>query len=294
MQHNTDRDQRDYEDAVLQHTEDSESEMESGEIQVSVLPEVKDESSDESEKLIAENEVQTTPRIFQMQDLDKSFAPRPDEWSEPIFSQTEESTAKMYTPGIYIDQPGSRRRSYEQDTERNARITGGRAGRLMRAVCLILICAITSCVASYITMEYRFNRGDFKVVNQVVLGGTANGQQNASLLAPVSVTDRSMSAEDIYDMACTQVVSIKTRIEFSGGFFSGMIPSSASTESGSGFIISSDGYILTNYHVVETAYQNELPLMVTLNDGTEHEASVIGFDRNNDVALIKISAVGLK
>lgn len=58
---------------------------------------------------------------------------------------------------------------------------------------------------------------------------------------------------------------------------------------GSGFIISSDGYILTNAHVVETADE----ITVKLNDKREFTAKVIGTDRKTDIALIKINATEL-
>lgn len=58
---------------------------------------------------------------------------------------------------------------------------------------------------------------------------------------------------------------------------------------GSGFIISSDGYILTNAHVVEAAEE----ITVRLNDKREFVAEVIGTDRKTDIALIKINATGL-
>jgi serine protease Do len=58
---------------------------------------------------------------------------------------------------------------------------------------------------------------------------------------------------------------------------------------GSGFIISKDGYILTNAHVVESA--NEIT--VKLNDKREFNAQVIGTDRKTDVALIRIDAKDL-
>ncbi|HEY1852066.1 MAG TPA: Do family serine endopeptidase [Candidatus Binataceae bacterium] len=57
---------------------------------------------------------------------------------------------------------------------------------------------------------------------------------------------------------------------------------------GSGFIISRDGYILTNDHVVENAQR----IAVTLQDGREFSARVIGRDEKTDIALIKIDAAG--
>jgi serine protease Do len=58
---------------------------------------------------------------------------------------------------------------------------------------------------------------------------------------------------------------------------------------GSGFIISQDGYILTNAHVVETAEE----ITVKLTDKREFKAKVIGSDRRTDIALIKIDASSL-
>ena len=55
---------------------------------------------------------------------------------------------------------------------------------------------------------------------------------------------------------------------------------------GSGFIISKDGYIVTNHHVVEDASQ----IFVSLNDRREFIAELIGSDKKSDVALLKISA----
>jgi serine protease Do len=58
---------------------------------------------------------------------------------------------------------------------------------------------------------------------------------------------------------------------------------------GSGFIISKDGYILTNAHVVESVDE----ITVKLNDKREYDAKVIGTDRKTDIALIKIEAKNL-
>lgn len=58
---------------------------------------------------------------------------------------------------------------------------------------------------------------------------------------------------------------------------------------GSGVIISSDGYIVTNNHVVEGADE----ILVKLNDNTEYKGRVIGLDATTDLALIKVEAKGL-
>ena len=59
--------------------------------------------------------------------------------------------------------------------------------------------------------------------------------------------------------------------------------------SGSGVILSNDGYIATCAHVVENASK----IKVTLNDDTSYEATVVGADKRNDLAIIKVEASGL-
>jgi serine protease Do len=70
----------------------------------------------------------------------------------------------------------------------------------------------------------------------------------------------------------------------------GQAPRDFETRSlGSGFIISSDGYVLTNAHVVDAADE----ITVSLTDKREFKARVIGADKRTDLALIKIDATGL-
>jgi serine protease Do len=58
---------------------------------------------------------------------------------------------------------------------------------------------------------------------------------------------------------------------------------------GSGFVLSSDGYILTNYHVIKDADE----IIVRFSDRNELEAKVLGSDERSDVALLKVEATGL-
>ena len=60
--------------------------------------------------------------------------------------------------------------------------------------------------------------------------------------------------------------------------------------SGSGFIITEDGYIVSNYHVVEDADS----ISVTCSDGSEYDAKFVGGDESNDIALLKVEITGLR
>ena len=59
---------------------------------------------------------------------------------------------------------------------------------------------------------------------------------------------------------------------------------------GTGFILSSDGYVVTNNHVIDGADE----VLIKMRDGTEYEAKVMGADPKLDVALLKVDAKGLK
>lgn len=95
-----------------------------------------------------------------------------------------------------------------------------------------------------------------------------------------------MSIVDIARQVGPAVVGIVATGESSSGMF--LIPQQTQS-SGSGIIISSDGYIVTNNHVVEGASS----LKVTLNTMEEYDAKLVGTDPQTDLAVIKIEATGL-
>ena len=64
---------------------------------------------------------------------------------------------------------------------------------------------------------------------------------------------------------------------------------STSAASGSGFILTEDGYILTNFHVIEDSSS----VTVTTYDNKSYPATVVGYDSGNDIAVLKIDATGL-
>lgn len=92
---------------------------------------------------------------------------------------------------------------------------------------------------------------------------------------------RKMSVADIAEKLSPSVVSIVAYLSDSDqeGYFLG-----------TGTIYSSDGYIITNYHVIEEAVR----VKVLLSDGTEYAASHISSDETADIAILKIDAQGLR
>ena len=93
-------------------------------------------------------------------------------------------------------------------------------------------------------------------------------------------TAEELAPADVYRLNVNSTVGITTTIQTNYWGYT-----SQSAASGSGFIISSDGYILTNYHVIE----DSTTVKVTLYNDDTFDAAVIGFDENNDIAVLKIT-----
>ena len=113
----------------------------------------------------------------------------------------------------------------------------------------------------------------------------------------VNTTDYSNTAIGVANKILPSIVGIS--VEYTVNSFFGQ--SSTAQASGSGIIISEDGYILTNNHVINSTSTNSFyqiseanNLKVKLyNDETEYEAKVIGSDAQTDLAVIKIDKTGL-
>ena len=95
-----------------------------------------------------------------------------------------------------------------------------------------------------------------------------------------------MEPAEVYASTVNSVVSINTTATAGTNIFGQTVETASA---GSGFIISPNGYIVTNYHVVKGATS----VKVTLYSGDTYDATVIGGDSDYDVAVIKINASGL-
>ena len=90
-----------------------------------------------------------------------------------------------------------------------------------------------------------------------------------------------MTPAQLYAACVDSVVSISTTVQTSSFY-----GSKEASSSGSGFILSADGYVVTNYHVIEGAKA----VSVILHDDTEYPAEVVGHDSTNDIAVLKVDA----
>lgn len=149
----------------------------------------------------------------------------------------------------------------------------------------IFYAAAIAVISGVTTVVVYKNYEPVKIIEKVET--SLNNKHLASSKEILPITSFEAAAE----MSLNAVVHIKTEAikesyndplyEF---FYGRRLPSQHVRASGSGVIISSDGYIVTNNHVIDDANQIE----VTLNNKKTYQAEIIGTDPNTDLALLKI------
>ena len=109
-------------------------------------------------------------------------------------------------------------------------------------------------------------------------------KDNPALSVSYKDTSKEMSASEVYAQNVNSTVGITTSITTNYFGYQTTTPAA-----GSGFILTEDGYIITNYHVIEDASE----IKVTTYGGDEYDAKLIGYDESNDIAVIKVDANNL-
>lgn len=161
----------------------------------------------------------------------------------------------------------------------------------MRFVALALVCAVAGGAGgSAVTAYLMQSQSTVPAMSETSIAAE-NADEPASEVVINNVVhtnkgDKSLTPQEVYYEYVDAVVGINV----SGTSLNVFGQISEFAASGSGFIISEDGYIVTNQHVISGASTVD----VALYDGSTYEAMVIGSDASNDVALLKINATGLK
>lgn len=145
------------------------------------------------------------------------------------------------------------------------------------------------------------------IKNKLIETKSSNGSTSTITSSTVSnvvnTSDYSGTAINVANKVLPSIVGIKVEYEVNSIFYR---QASTATATGSGIIISDDGYILTNNHIVDTSSSNSNgynsyysvsesnKVTVTLyGDSTEYEATIVGTDSQTDLAVIKIDKTGL-
>lgn len=142
----------------------------------------------------------------------------------------------------------------------------------------------------FVVVSIVFGGGSALIVDYFSGGGVNDSSVTIHQVSPSSQSGQYSNAQEvstveIVDEYADSVVEIITESVTTGVFSQQYIQSGA----GSGVIIDSKGYIVTNHHVIEGARK----ISVTLRDGTTYTAQLIGSDAKMDLALLKIEAENL-
>lgn len=197
---------------------------------------------------------------------------------------------RLYEDAEYVSQDETTEvpRYYAPDEkkpdEKPIKPAGSNNNYILKTACACLVCAIVGGLV-----------GGYLSWNAVKSNLTGDSAQDGDATAIVSTTNgkavsaETISANEIYNRGSKQTVGISLESTRSNIFGQ----QSSSAVAGSGFVITSDGYILTNYHVIESAQENGYKITVLFKDKLSFEASIVGFDQDNDVAVLKIDASDL-
>jgi serine protease Do len=99
-----------------------------------------------------------------------------------------------------------------------------------------------------------------------------------------------MTPEQLYaaNLASCVGITVNTTVNIYG-------QTTTSAATGSGFVLTQDGYIVTNYHVIEDATKDSsVTIEVSFSDGSKYTAKLVGGEQDNDIAVLKIDATGLQ
>ena len=139
--------------------------------------------------------------------------------------------------------------------------------------------------------------------NSNISGSNSSNSENSGYVSQTSLSNYSDTSVYAANKILPSIVGIKVEYNVNSliSMFGRQSQTTTAEASGSGIIISEDGYILTNNHIVSTSSEESYyevseatKVTVTLfNDETEYEAKIIGTDEQTDLAVIKIDKTGL-
>ena len=164
-------------------------------------------------------------------------------------------------------------------------------GKILLCAVLVLALVAASCLVTAALVN-RHWENEIDLLNQTmnnrisVLQEQINAASGGSTSGSAATRDEGMlSPAEVYARNVQSVVAVACYTQQTNAF--GQVEEYESF--GSGFIITENGYVVTNYHVVEGAAE----ATVITSDSQEYEAELIGYDATNDIALLKMEAEDL-
>lgn len=203
--------------------------------------------------------------------MDANFSPKDDAQSGP---------RSYYTPPV-TPPP----KAVKPKKEKKLKKPNG----MVKFLAACLVCALLGGVGGGALVASRLSNGaSSAATTDSPLTKSSNAASTGKSATSVA-SGETLSGSQVYSLGCAQAVGITTEITSMN--YLGM--KSTSAVSGSGFIVTSDGYIVTNYHVIADAYSGGYKVSVMTYDGTKYDAEIKGVEESNDIAVLKINATGL-
>lgn len=215
----------------------------------------------------------------------QNTAPRPQETPYQPAPQTRPVYPYAYAqPRPAYSYPPQQTRTVRQEKPKKKRMTTRVA---VVALCCALLGSLLGGGAVGLVMHRMYQHDQAAVSDTAQTQEPTEGirQQIETPAKPVSTGELKTPAQ-IYKDNVGAVVGISSESTTYNVF--GQRSETAS--SGTGFVVTADGEILTNYHVVEGAHT----LTVTMYDGRSYDAEVLGYEAESDIALLKIDARDLQ
>lgn len=156
--------------------------------------------------------------------------------------------------------------------------------RIAAGVLVVALCAGAGFGGGYLGGIAAKGAGK-TVVYQAPSSTAASDNTNTAATAPTPTKADGMTVSEIASKVGPSVVEVRTEQVVTSPYFRQYVQDGA----GSGVIISEDGYIITNNHVVSGAEQ----IQVTTSDKQTYSATLVGTDSKTDIAVLKIEATGL-
>lgn len=207
-------------------------------------------------------------------------------YSNAHFVPVEENT----TPPHYYRPAEKNDTSGEQPKKKKKGKSKGKGGWMILLLCFFSA-LIGGAAGVFFSFEYLSGEMKFAAVPEAAAAlVTEDAEEEKDVFFGMAVpeTETKLSAADIYALACEQTVSVSVEI-VTIDRYGNQIPS---VISGSGFFVSNDGHILTNYHVIESAAAGGFNVTVTTHDGSVYVGRIVGTEEVRDLALIKIEKEG--
>ena len=228
-----------------------------------------------------------------------------------VFFRPAPQSGPVTEPKPWDDRWGTQSYPYRQSeppAPEEEKPRSGGAWKVLVAAVLVVALVATGCVGTAIWMDWQYEkkteqlqlamtqlqtdmknlkqsmdesmdvlRQEFVDKSHIGSGNSVSGTPNTS---PDGLTPAQVYAQNVKSVVAIECTVVTNNY---GQSIQGV-------SSGSGFILTADGYIATNHHVVEGATS----LTVTCSDGTSYKARYIGGDASNDIALLKVEATDLQ